>query len=114
MAHQYAGRNPMKLRVGIISVLLSAYMNVSTSNELKIEIKTKNEEIKKSLLQAKSNNALWRDTHKLYLSAQNSILEEDYHQANELLDTVLHQLNTAHQQALKQSRESVIPMYLRK
>jgi outer membrane protein assembly factor BamD (BamD/ComL family) len=95
------------------SLIFCLCFTLAISSELVSEIDFKNAEIKSSIDKAKSDNTLWRDTVKLYQSAQDLIMKKDYVQANKLLDDVLHQLNAAHQQAAQQSSQSVIPSYLK-
>lgn len=103
----------MKSALLMISLLLGLSLNISASNELKTKLDYKTAEIKRNIEQAKSSHALWRDTLSLYQTAQDLIIKKDYAQANKVLDDVLHQLQTAHQQAMQQNSQSIIPLYLK-
>ena len=98
----------------IVLLTILFYSSVSATDESKNELEKRSNEIKEIIIQAKSNNALWRDTQNIYESAKQLIISKDYHQANLLLDEVLYQLHTAQEQAMHQNTDIIIPSYLRR
>lgn len=97
-------------------LLICTLLILSTSTlatEISAEINERLDKTEAAIIKARSNNSLWRDTEKLFSEAKALAAQNNLNEAQELLNTVEFQINTATQQAVEQDDKEVLPYYLK-